>query len=271
VHDGKADYYVYVYIDPRNLEEFYFGKGRGSRKEAHLFENSDSEKSRRIAAIRAAGLEPIIRVIARRLTQHDALLVEKTLLWKLGRNLTNISSGHYATNFRPQDTLHQRLSGFEFQNALWYFNVGESHHRRWEDCSKYGFVSAGHGLRWRDAIRGLEVGDLIAAYLKQCGYVGVGRVVEPARPIREVSIDGRPLLSLPLVATHMHENADSNELCEYVARVTWLAMVDRSRAHWIPKSGLYSTTLVRASLENQPATIRFLEERFGVDLQNQRQ
>ena len=26
------DYYVYVYIDPRNYEEFYFGKGRGSRK-----------------------------------------------------------------------------------------------------------------------------------------------------------------------------------------------------------------------------------------------
>ncbi len=24
------DYYVYVYIDPRNFEEFYFGKGRGS-------------------------------------------------------------------------------------------------------------------------------------------------------------------------------------------------------------------------------------------------
>ena len=26
-------YYVYVYIDPRNFEEFYFGKGKGSRKE----------------------------------------------------------------------------------------------------------------------------------------------------------------------------------------------------------------------------------------------
>jgi len=26
------DYYVYVYIDPRNHEEFYYGKGKGSRK-----------------------------------------------------------------------------------------------------------------------------------------------------------------------------------------------------------------------------------------------
>jgi hypothetical protein len=29
----KNDYYVYVYIDPRNFEEFYYGKGRGNRKE----------------------------------------------------------------------------------------------------------------------------------------------------------------------------------------------------------------------------------------------
>ncbi len=31
----NEDYYVYVYIDPTNHEEFYDGKGRGSRKDAH--------------------------------------------------------------------------------------------------------------------------------------------------------------------------------------------------------------------------------------------
>ena len=67
------DYYVYVYIDPRNLEEFYFGKGRGSRKDAHLSDKGDSEKARRIGAIRKAGLNPTIRVIARGLSEHDAL------------------------------------------------------------------------------------------------------------------------------------------------------------------------------------------------------
>ena len=71
-----TDYYVHVYIDPRNFEEFYFGKGRGSRKDAHLSDTSDSEKAKRIAAIEAAGLKPIIRVIARDLSEHDALLVE---------------------------------------------------------------------------------------------------------------------------------------------------------------------------------------------------
>jgi len=73
------DYYVYVYIDPRSYQEFYFGKGRGSRKDAHLSENSDSEKSKQIKSIQKEGLEPIVRVIARNLSEHDALLVEKTL------------------------------------------------------------------------------------------------------------------------------------------------------------------------------------------------
>jgi uncharacterized protein len=60
-----SEHYVYVYIDPRNYEEFYFGKGKGSRKDAHLTDGADTEKTRRIAAIHKAGLEPIIRIIAR--------------------------------------------------------------------------------------------------------------------------------------------------------------------------------------------------------------
>jgi len=49
------DYYVYVYIDPRNFEEFYYGKGRDNRKGAHLQDSGDSEKARRIQAIHKAG------------------------------------------------------------------------------------------------------------------------------------------------------------------------------------------------------------------------
>jgi uncharacterized protein len=76
----EPNYYVYVYIDPRNFEEFYYGKGCGSRKDAHLFDESDSAKSRRIQEIKKAGLTPIIRVIVRDLSEAEALLVEKTLL-----------------------------------------------------------------------------------------------------------------------------------------------------------------------------------------------
>ncbi|HNO09959.1 MAG TPA: GIY-YIG nuclease family protein, partial [bacterium] len=68
-----SDYYVYVYIDPRNHEEFYYGKGKGSRKDSHLSDQSDSAKTKRIKDIQAEGLQPIIRVIARGLSEDEAL------------------------------------------------------------------------------------------------------------------------------------------------------------------------------------------------------
>ena len=74
-----SDYYVYVYIDPRNNEEFYYGKGKNSRKDAHLDDTSDSPKTNQISDIKREGLNPIIRVIARVLSGEEALLVEKTL------------------------------------------------------------------------------------------------------------------------------------------------------------------------------------------------
>jgi uncharacterized protein len=252
-------FYVYVYIDPRNYEEFYFGKGKGSRKVAHLSDTLDSEKTRRIAAIHKAGLKPIIRIIARDLSEHDALLIEKTLLWKLGRQLTNISSGHYSQNFRPHDTLHLELSGFDYQCGLYYYNVGEGPTRNWDDYRTLGFISAGQGVRWRDAILGLEKGDVIAAYLKNYGFVGIGCITERAKPFREVMIKGKSLQSYALSCVNMDENANSDELCEYVATVKWAAAVERNEAKWKPKEGLYTTTHVRASLDAQPKTIEFLE------------
>lgn len=259
-------YYVYVYIDPRNLEEFYFGKGRGSRKEAHLSDASDSEKSRRIAAIHKAGLKPIVRVIARDLSEHDAFLIEKTLLWKLGRQLTNVSSGHYSENFRPHNTLHVELSGFDHQCGVYYYNVGDGRTRNWDDYRKFGFISAGQGIRWRDAMLGFQKGDVVAAFLKKRGFVGIGCVTERAKPVREVTIKGKPLLRHALCCPGMAESAESDDLCEYVAKVKWAAAVDRDQAKWAPKAGLFTTPLVRASLDAQPKTIAFLEREFAVKM-----
>jgi hypothetical protein len=260
------NYYVYVYIDPRNFEEFYYGKGKGSRKDEHLRDSSDSEKSRRISLIEKAGLTPIIRVIARELSEHDALLVEKTLLWKLGRQLTNISSGHYASNFRPHDSLHLHLSGFDYQSGIYYYNVGEGPHRNWDDYIKFGFISAGQGARWRDAMKAFKPGDIVVAYLKDCGFVGIGRITDFAKAVRDVLIAGKPLLSYPLICLGLGDNAESDELCEFVAPIEWIRVVDRSKAKWKAKSQLYTTPLIRASLDGQPETIQFLEREFEVEL-----
>ena len=88
---SDSKYYVYAYFDPRNYEMLYVGKGRGSRKYAHLHDKSGSAKERRIHEIKRAGLEPLIRVVASNLTDEQALLVEKALLWRTGESLTNVS------------------------------------------------------------------------------------------------------------------------------------------------------------------------------------
>ena len=261
------DYYVYVYIDPRNLEEFYYGKGCGSRKDAHLHDLSETAKSKRIDAIRREGLTPLVRVIARGLTEAEALLVEKTLLWKLGKHTTNVATGHYAERFRPHNTLHRELVGFDYQNGIYYYNVGDDGTgRKWEDYIKYGFIAAGQGLRWRDALLGFNPGDVFVAYLKRHGFVGVGKIKTAARMIREVSIRGKPLLSLPLEGKRMDRESDSSELSEYVCLVEWIKCVARDAAKFRKTPKLYTTTHVRASLEGQPSTMKFIEDEFDLKL-----
>jgi hypothetical protein len=266
--NNEEEYYVYVYIDPRNFEEFYYGQGKGNRKKAHLSDDSDSEKSKRIKAIQKAGLNPIIKVISKDLSKHDALLIEKTLLWKLGRTLTNKSSGHFADKFRPHDTFHEDLTGFDFKNGIYYVNVGEGNHRCWEDCKELGFLSAGQDKKkWSDPIRTLEPGDIVIAYLKKYGYVGVGRVLEKAVKVIDFRINGKSLKSFKLKVPNIFQNCD-NDKSEYPVKIEWIKTFERKEAKWQSKSGLFTTQQIRASLFGQPKTIDFVQKQFNVDLIN---
>ncbi len=219
-----SQYYVYVYIDPRNFEEFYYGKGKGSRKFAHLSDDKDSEKTKRINEIKNVGLEPIIKVIAKGLTEQDALLIEKTLIWKLGKNLTNKSSGFFADMFRPHNTFHQELSGFDFKNGIYYVNVGEGPHRCWWDCMEFGFLSAGQDKKWSTPLTKLEPDDIVVAYLKKHGYVGIGKVKEKAIPVKNFKIEGKSLKVSILNDPHISENCDNDKTAGLV-KVEWITAV----------------------------------------------
>lgn len=260
-------YYVYVYIDPRNFEEFYYGKGTGNRKNAHLSDDSDSEKSKRIKAIKKEGLKPIIKVIARNLDEKEAFLVEKTLIWKLGRNLTNQSSGHFANRFRPHDTFHKNLTGFDFKNGIYYINVGEGVNRCWDDCNNYNFLSAGQGKNWSDPLKTLEQGDIVAAYLKNHGYVGIGRVIEKAVRVSDFEIDGKLLKEFSLKAPNIFQNCD-NEKSEYLVKIEWIKSVESKDAKWKSNSGLFTSQLIKASLQSQKTTQEFLENEFKIKFED---
>jgi hypothetical protein len=260
------NYYVYVYIDPRNNEEFYYGKGKGWRKEAHLWDKSSTEKAKRIKAIKREGLEPVIRVIASKLTEQEAFLIEKTLLWKLGKLTTNVSSGHFKKKFRPHNTLHKKLTGFDYENGICFYNVGEGEHRNWDDYRKYGFISAGQREPFKIAMEGFEVGDIIAAYMNHRGFVGIGKIIQEAKMVRDVKIGSKMLLDLPLKCREMGYNRDKINRSEYVALVKWIRTVPREKAKWKKRAGLFTPRLVRASIEDQPRTIMFLNKSFGVNL-----
>ncbi len=263
------EYYVYMYIDPRNNEEFYYGKGRGRRKFSHLRGKSDTEKNKRIRAIKKAGQEPIIKVIAARLTEKEALLVETTLLWKLGRFTDNVASGTMSKKFRSKDTLHLDLPGFDLNNEIYRANVGEHSKlkrvgRKWEDCKKYGFFCAGSDRKWINLIKGLNVGDILVMYLTGKGFVGVGKVQAEAVPGKDFKVKGKSILN---INTHGSYDSNKNNLnkCQYMAKVKWIRKEDRENA--VKAAGMgFNLRGTLVSISKNSKLNQLINKAFNTDL-----
>ncbi len=263
-----SNYYVYAYFDPRNYEMFYIGKGRGSRKNAQQPNKAGNETQRRIHEIKRAGLKPLIRVIAANLTEDQAFLVEKALIWRTDTWLTNVSPGHYTDNFRPPSTLHLSLPGFDTTRGIYFANVGGNwDHRQWEDCRKYGFLAAGFGRQYSSQLDRLEVGSLAATYLNRNGYVGVARVIAKPVPARDFRYRGRPLRPRMLKGPKLLHDAQDDDECEYLVAVKWIKHLPQEDARFRSKAGLFTTQLIVASLAGQPKTLEFLQQQFKVNFE----
>lgn len=75
-------------------------------------------------------------------------------------------------------------------------------HRAWEDCLKFGFISAGQFdtkylnipgkqhlySRWVDQIKSVDIGDIICAYVTEVGFVGIGECMSNAVPIAKLQL-----------------------------------------------------------------------------------
>ena len=123
--------------------------------------------------------------------------------------------------------------------TTWHVNVGVINaklareydgNRSWEDCRKYGMVSAGQAPKYSKWLQPLAVGDHIYAYLSGHGYVGTGYVTETAKMARDVVLPEGSLLSLPLSGTLMRKHVDDPKHCEYVVRVNWVVTLDADKA-----------------------------------------
>ena len=144
--------------------------------------------------------------------------------------------------------------------GYWFVNVGEGHHRTWEDNIKYGFIGAGQGKRYSSALKRLKAGDKIYAYMKGLGYVGFGEVTQTARMIKEFLVGDNPLLDLELKAEKPEENMENEELSEWVVGINWKKVVNSNGAKTF--TGVFANQNVVCKLR-QEQTLRFVHKEFG--------
>ncbi len=149
-------------------------------------------------------------------------------------------------------------------SGYWYFNVAEGKTRSWDDCMKYGFLSAGQAKVYSDYLKKLKKGDKIFAYQKAAGYVGYGKVVQEATMVKDFIPEGSEnnILELPLTQPGMSENSDEPELSEWVVGVKWMKTFLRDDAKKF--SGVFANPNVVCKLRHQ-ATIDFLKREFSIN------
>lgn len=145
--------------------------------------------------------------------------------------------------------------------GYWFVNVGEGSHRTWADNVRYGFIGAGQGAKYSGPLRKLNVGDQILAYVKGKGYVGYGIVKAPAQMIKDVRINGTPLLELPLQADKPGENADDPAKSEWVVGVEWKKTFPIDQAQTF--KGVFANQNVVCKLR-EPSTVDFVQRQFDM-------
>lgn len=142
--------------------------------------------------------------------------------------------------------------------GFWYVNVDDSEHHRWEDCRKLGFLAAGGGRVYSDALQRLAKGDRVFAYQKRAGYVGYGTVAQTVTPAKDFVVDGKPLCDCASQSRLEHDGEDP-DIRDYVVGINWAKTFPISEGKAYP--GIFANPNVVCKLGDQK-TIEFLKNLF---------
>ncbi|WP_201800540.1 hypothetical protein [Myxococcus xanthus] len=127
-------------------------------------------------------------------------------------------------------------------------------------------MSGGGGSWYSQTLKLLSPGDRVWVKVPKKGYVGVGRVVESARPASEFNVPtAQGLQSALEVLRHSEKyraTANDPEKAEYFVRVKWLDTVPESRA--INEVGLFGNqnTVCQPTTPKWRFTVEKLKTRF---------
>ena len=148
----------------------------------------------------------------------------------------------------------------------YYVSLGETDTRSWDDCMRYGFISAGGGRWYTKTLFMLGPEVRVFVCIAKLGYVGVGVVERPACRVTEfaVKVDGidMPILDAPLKATEMGKDTDNPDLCEYLVGVRWIRCLPREQEIW--EWGMFASQNIVCRLRNK-FTLERLLKRFDIE------
>lgn len=90
----SKEFYVYGLIDPRNMQVFYIGKGKGNRATQHFKETlkesqGNHDKIKLINEIKDSGIEPVVCKYISDVNEEAAFFLEEILIDRIGRKILN--------------------------------------------------------------------------------------------------------------------------------------------------------------------------------------
>ncbi|WHY95406.1 endonuclease NucS domain-containing protein [Peribacillus simplex] len=141
----------------------------------------DSETERIINYLSNNFDVPINAVFFRYFEESDQQFITRS--WLLDPNIVEEKSSNTKVESKKENWNKQDF----------VVNFEDGKYRNWGDAVRYGFVSAGNGRWYSKTLNQLFVGARIFCMIPKSGYVGIGKVIEAAKPIKDVvfSIDGQ--------------------------------------------------------------------------------
>ena len=157
--------------------------------------------------------------------------------------------------------------GQEPWNGEYYVSFGECETRRWADARQYGYIAAGGGSWYSKTLDILEVGGRIWVNVPGRGYVGVGEVLEKAKPITEFTLPDASNNQVPimqLVKNLPAPNKPADQL-EYYVRVHWIKTVPLEEA--VKEKGFFGNqnSAARPKSKKWRHTVERLKKRWGIE------